>query len=143
MIKSHISSTREVKKTTWRLLRKFGILCRKRNVTRSQHKPNQQAILTCAFHLTTFLDSTLSQIPIDRHHKLLLRYLRLLTKFTKELENTLPRARPIPKVLMARLLSLHTKLFNLLIHSGVIIRVDLDDWSNIILTAVMIWGNNL
>jgi len=148
--KSTLSSMRELKKISYRILRKMHDLERKKKrETILSHKTssNEIYLLLALEHLCDLLIGLLTQIDVDRYvDSSIQQYVKRLERFRVEVERNVKGRKSLKKGLTSKLLQSHTKVFNRLLEDRVLL--DLNEryvylWAKAIQAAVAVWGNNI
>ncbi len=149
-LKESISSKRELKKMTYKLLKKmYGLERGKKSQLCSKTCRIDPCIVACIGHIRNLLAHALQNILQQSQSGSLSvkirRYLASLDQLLQKVTAISSSNIRLEKGLISRLLRSHTKLFNAILSSenNLDVQFSPSEWSGAVLTAVAIWGNNI
>ena len=151
-VRTHLSTARELRKMSYRILRKMHDLekPRKRQYIYSRKTSNSgdYYVLLTLKHMFDLMESALNQV--EQHDEYLASaiflYLNRLERLQNVVATNLNTNRPLEKRLVSKVLSAHTKVFRRMSEAGMMLMITEsmgEQWGKVVLAAVATWGNRL
>jgi len=140
-----INQTKQLKRMSYRILRKMHELERGRKVSRVYSKKckAEACVSACLIHLRELLDISFTAIELGDDAAIIERYLSILKVVIREVRQGAETSTKLHRGTLAKLLTAHTAAFNLILRKGINLPIGPDVWSNVVLPAIAVWGDKI
>ncbi len=142
----HQESARRLKRVTYSILDKMHDLEKGRKfcgLWLRKSDDNEYLVSTCVNHLRVLLNNSLNGLNNEVSYNLRRDFFVLFDKFSDQVRQSLSNKKVVNKGALPELLVAHTRLFKCLLEEKIKVTLQLVDLKNVILTAVMLWGNKI
>jgi hypothetical protein len=144
-VKLVVNHTREVKKMSYKILRRLHDLEKGRRFARvySTMCKVDACVLVCLLQLRDILENSITPVASREEDIPVKRYLDSLNRLIEEVRCSAANNTRLRNRALVKLLTAHTALFNALLRNEIKIAVSREAWIDFVLPAIMIWGNKL
>jgi hypothetical protein len=144
-VKLEVNHTKELKKMSYRILRRMHDLEKGRRVAQVYSKlcRADACVLACLIHLSDLLQKSITPVGSSEASAVTTRYLLLLNQLIEEVRRGAATNTRLNSRTLGYLLNTHTTLFNVLLRKKVKIPVNPQSWGNVVLPAIAVWGNRI
>ena len=151
-IRSYLSTTHELRKMSYRILRKMHDLEKPKKrqyiYNRKTLHSNVSYVLLTLNHLIDLMTSALKQVDQKDVYltSAVFLYFERLQRLRDMIAVNINSTRPLDKTYVSKALNSHTEVFRRLSNVGVKLTITEsmgEHWSKTVLAAIAIWGNSL